>query len=56
VILEQVDGPYYVDIALSSEDIDRIRFGEMVAVEKVFKNKRFYVAALLEGPYIYEEE
>lgn len=52
----EIDGPYYIDVILSAEELDRIRSGEMVNTAQTVGNRRFYVGAILQRKTRHEKE
>lgn len=43
----EVDGPFYIDVILSADELDRIRSGEMVHTSSAVKGIRFYAGVIL---------
>jgi hypothetical protein len=54
---DEIFGPYYIDVILSADELQRIGSGEMVSTMLDLNGKRFYVGALKQGRQKnYEEE
>jgi hypothetical protein len=53
---DPIHGPFYMDILLSPDELDRIRSGEMISCSQEIQGKRFYVGALRQGRFFYERE
>lgn len=56
LVIDELDGPYYMDVVLSSDEIDRIRLGEMVDGYACVGGRSFYVGARMHGRYEYEKD
>ncbi len=52
---DPVSGPFYMDILLSVDELDRIKSGEMISCSDMVQGKRFYVGALRQGRFYYEK-
>lgn len=55
VIIEEVDGNFYMDVVLSPEEIKRIKRSENIDAQAIFKRRKWYVGARMQG-YWDEEE
>jgi hypothetical protein len=56
VIIEEVDGAYYAEVALSHQEIKEIKQGDIIDGEAIFKRRKVYVGARLQGYWDDEEE
>lgn len=53
---DPIRGPFYMDILLTADELDRIKSGEMVSCAESVQGKRFYVGALRQGRFWYDKE
>ncbi|HXN74962.1 MAG TPA: hypothetical protein VN855_00535 [Candidatus Acidoferrum sp.] len=56
VEVDEIEGPYYMDVVLSPSDVDKIKFGEMVDGFACVNGKRFYVGARMDRSFEYEKK
>ena len=56
LIIDELEGPYYMDIVLFPDEIERIKLGEMIDTHGCVNGKQFYVGARMMGKYSYEKE
>jgi hypothetical protein len=56
IIFDEVDGAIYGDIIISSKELQRMKFGEMVDGLGIHQYRRFYLGVRLQGAYDDEEE
>lgn len=48
-------GPYYIDVVVSIDELEKIKLGEMVNTMHNLNGKRFYVGVIKQGRENYEE-
>ncbi len=56
ITVEDVDGSIYADAILSPAELTRVRHGEMITAEVIFKRKKCYAGVRLQGEWDYEQE
>jgi hypothetical protein len=59
IIIDTVDGECYADVIMSSNELDRMRFGEMIDGIGMYRHRRCYVGVRLRNIYeeaFYEED
>ena len=56
ITVEDVDGSIYADAILSPAELTRVRQGEMITAEVIFKRKKCYAGIRLQGAWDYDEK
>lgn len=56
IILDEIEGAVYGDLVISSKELERLKYGEMIEGESFFKYKRYYLGIRMQGDWDYEEE
>jgi len=56
ILLDEVDGSIYGDIIISSKELQRMKYGEMIDGLGIHEYRRFYLGIRLQGAYDDEEE
>jgi hypothetical protein len=51
LVVDKIEGPYYIDIVLSSDELEKMRFGEMIEGMFSQKGQRFYVGTRMQRNY-----
>lgn len=54
--VEECDGSIYADAILTPQEITRIKEGEMITAEVIFRKRKCYAGIRLQGAWDYEEE
>jgi hypothetical protein len=53
---DRIRGPFYMDISLSADELDRIKSGEIISGCEEIQGKRFYIGILRQGRFFYDKE
>jgi hypothetical protein len=56
LVIDELEGPYYMDVVLSPEEVERMKLGEMIDGCACINGKTFYVGARMNGRFQYEKE
>ena len=56
ITVEDIDGSIYADAILSPADLQRVRQGEMVTAQVIFKRRKCYAGVRLQGAWDFNEE
>jgi hypothetical protein len=56
IVIDEVDGAFYSDLVLSPAELLRIKKGEMLEGQVIFRRRKCYVGVRLQGIWDYEEE
>jgi len=56
VIHDEIDGSYYVDLAVNSKELQRVERGEIVSAAKIMGDKIIYFGIRIRGTWDNEEE
>lgn len=55
-IADEVDGAYYVDLVISPSEMKRLKTGEMLTAELIWKRRKYYIGLRLQGFWDEEED
>lgn len=56
IIVDDVDGTYYVDLVVSPSELKRLKRNEMVTGQMLLKHRKYYMGIRLQGTWDYEED
>lgn len=55
LVVEEIDGPIYIDVVISPEELEKMRFGEMIDTSMIASGYRFYVGVRMDSTYEKED-
>jgi hypothetical protein len=56
IVIEEVDGAFYSDLIASPEELKRLKRGETVDGQAIYKRRKIYVGIRLQGVWDYDED
>lgn len=56
LLIDELEGPFYIDIVLSPDEVERMKDGEMVDAFYAIGLKRFYIGTRMDREYFHEKE